>query len=58
MSDKESPLIEQARDLGPSPRGWGELPLTNVHDRPELNRTLRRLDTIRDYILNGKEPEA
>ena len=35
-----------------------DYPETNVYERPELNRTLRRLDTIKDYILNGKEPEA
>lgn len=30
----------------------------DVYERQELNQTIKRLDTIRDYILNGKEPEA
>lgn len=31
---------------------------SSTHELHELNQTIIRLDTIRDYILNGKEPEA
>lgn len=30
----------------------------DVHERQALNQTIKRLDTIRDYILIGKEDEA
>lgn len=30
----------------------------DVCERQELNQTIMRLDTIRDYILNGKDLEA
>lgn len=35
-----------------------EFAVADVHERQSLNQTIKRLDTIKDYILNGKEPEA
>jgi hypothetical protein len=32
-------------------------PDADVHERQTLNQTIKRLDTIRGYILNGEEPE-